>query len=106
MGELGSCWNCGLLWNFSCDDLVWFRLSQAGRRLPGNVEFYADPARAGLMNLIKYGRKMGLVLVGMLIASMVLLGLWERRRSKKRFLEASQKLKELSSESQSGAGDE
>ena len=58
------------------------------------------------MNLIKCGRKMGLVLVGMLIGSMVLLGLWERRKSKKRFLEASQKLRELSSESQSGAGDE
>ncbi|MCH2287466.1 MAG: hypothetical protein MK481_08435 [SAR324 cluster bacterium] len=49
---------------------------------------------------------MGLVLVGMLFASIVLLGLWERHRSKKRFLEASQKLKELSSELQSGASDE
>ena len=58
------------------------------------------------MNLIKCGRKMGLVLVGMLIASMVLLGLWERHRSKKRFLEASRKLKELSSESKSGSSDE
>jgi hypothetical protein len=58
------------------------------------------------MNFFKCGRKMGLVLVGMLFASMVLLGLWERYRSKKRFLEASQKLKELSSEPQSVAGDE
>ena len=58
------------------------------------------------MNLIKCGRKMGLVLVGMLFASIVLLGLWERHRSKKRFLEASQKLKELNSELQSGASDE
>ena len=48
---------------------------------------------------------MGLVLVGMVFASVVLLGMWERRRSKKRFLEASQKLKELSSEFQSGASD-
>ena len=58
------------------------------------------------MNLIKCGIKMGLVLVGMIFAAIVLLGRWERHRSKKRFLEASQKLKELSSESQSGAGDE
>tara|TARA_B100002003_G_C13909923_1_gene442860 strand:+ start:14 stop:190 length:177 start_codon:yes stop_codon:yes gene_type:complete len=58
------------------------------------------------MNLIECGRKMGLVLVGMIFASIVLLGLWERHRSKKRFLEASQKLKELSSELQSGASDE
>jgi len=50
--------------------------------------------------------KMGLVLIGMLFASMVLLGLWERSRSKKRFLEASQKLKELSSKTQSEANDE
>ncbi|MCS5546430.1 MAG: hypothetical protein NZ867_06455 [SAR324 cluster bacterium] len=49
---------------------------------------------------------MGLVLVGMLFASIVLLGMWERNRSKKRFLEASQKLKELNSELQSGASDE
>ena len=48
---------------------------------------------------------MGLVLVGMIFASIVILGLWERHRSKKRFLEASQKLKELSSELQSGASD-
>ncbi|MBC8257527.1 MAG: hypothetical protein H8E38_00775 [SAR324 cluster bacterium] len=41
---------------------------------------------------------MGLVLIGMLFASMVLLGLWERRRSKKRFQEASRKLKDLGSE--------
>ena len=58
------------------------------------------------MNLFKCERKMGLVLIGMLFASMVLLGLWERHRSKKRFMEASQKLKELSSESQSGASNE
>jgi len=49
---------------------------------------------------------MGLVLVGMLFAAIVLLGLWESHRSKKRFLEASQKLKELSSELQSEASDE
>jgi len=49
---------------------------------------------------------MGLVLVGMLFASIVLLGLWERNRSRKRFMEASQKLKELNSELQSGTDDE
>ena len=49
---------------------------------------------------------MGLVLVVMIFTSIVLLGLWERHRSKKRFLEASQKLKELNSELQSGASDE
>ena len=38
---------------------------------------------------------MGLVLIGMLFCSMILLGLWERWRSKKRFLEATRKLKEL-----------
>jgi hypothetical protein len=38
---------------------------------------------------------MGLVLIGMLFCSMILLGLWERRRSKKRYLEATRKLKEL-----------
>ena len=57
------------------------------------------------MNLIKCGRKMGLVLVGMIFAAIVLLGRWERHRSKKRFLEASQKLKELGTELQSGASD-
>ena len=40
---------------------------------------------------------MGLVLVGMLVASMFLLGLWQRRRSKKRFNEAKRKLGELNS---------
>ena len=38
---------------------------------------------------------MGLVLLGMFFCSMILLGLWERRRSKKQFLEATRKLKEL-----------
>ena len=38
---------------------------------------------------------MGLVLIVMLFCSMILLGLWERRRSKKRFLQATRKLKEL-----------
>ena len=41
---------------------------------------------------------MGLVLIGMLFSSMILLGLWERRRSKKRYHEATQKLKELDSD--------
>ena len=40
---------------------------------------------------------MGLVLIGMLVTSMVLLGLWQRRRSKKRFQEAKLKLGELNS---------
>ena len=40
---------------------------------------------------------MGLVLIGMLVASMVLLGLWQRSRAKKRFLEAKRKLRELDS---------
>ena len=46
--------------------------------------------------------KMGLVLIGMLVASMVLLGLWQRRRSKKRFQEAKRKLGELNSMPESG----
>ncbi|MCH2270852.1 MAG: hypothetical protein MK510_10055 [SAR324 cluster bacterium] len=41
---------------------------------------------------------MGLVLIGMLFSTMILLGLWERRRSKKRYHEATRKLKELDSE--------
>jgi len=40
---------------------------------------------------------MGLVLIGMLVASMVLLGLWQRRSAKKRVLEAKRKLRELNS---------
>jgi len=40
---------------------------------------------------------MGLVLIGMLFTSMVLLGLWQRRRAKKSFLEAKRKLRELNS---------
>ena len=44
---------------------------------------------------------MGLLLIAMLAASMVLLGLWQRRRSKKRFLEAKRKLSKLNSMSQS-----
>ena len=40
---------------------------------------------------------MGLVLIGMLVASMVLLGVWQRRIAKKRFLEAKRKLRELNS---------
>ena len=48
---------------------------------------------------------MGLVLIGMLVASMVLLGMWQRRRAKKRFLEAKRKLRELSSTSQSDTKD-
>ena len=38
---------------------------------------------------------MGLVLIGMLVASMVLLGMWQRRSAKKRFQEAKRKLGEL-----------
>ena len=38
---------------------------------------------------------MGLVLIIMLICSMVLLGYWQRRRSKKLFLDAVKKLKEI-----------
>ena len=38
---------------------------------------------------------MGLVLIIMLICSMVLLGYWQRRRSKKLFLNAVKKLKEI-----------
>ena len=40
---------------------------------------------------------MGLVLIGMLFCSMILLGLWQRRRSKKLFKNAIKKLKELDS---------
>ncbi len=40
---------------------------------------------------------MGLVLIGMLFTSMVLLGLWQRRSAKKRFQEAKRKLGELNS---------
>ena len=38
---------------------------------------------------------MGLVLIIMLISSMVILGYWQRRRSKKLFLDAVKKLKEI-----------
>ena len=41
---------------------------------------------------------MGLILIVMLFCSMILLGLWERRRSKKRFLQAKRKLKDLDGE--------
>jgi len=40
---------------------------------------------------------MGLVLIIMLVSSMVLLGYWQRRRSKKIFLDALKKLKEIDS---------
>tara|TARA_Y100001970_G_C14224647_1_gene854846 strand:- start:1579 stop:1722 length:144 start_codon:yes stop_codon:yes gene_type:complete len=40
---------------------------------------------------------MGLVLILMLIISMVILGYWQRRRSKKLFLAAIRKLKEIDS---------
>jgi len=39
----------------------------------------------------------GLVLIGMLFCSMILLGLWQRRRSKRLFKNATKKLKELDS---------
>ena len=48
---------------------------------------------------------MGLVLIGMLVASMVLLGMWQRRRAKKRFLEAKRKLRELDSMPESDTND-
>ncbi|MBS1255979.1 MAG: hypothetical protein MAG581_01789 [Deltaproteobacteria bacterium] len=38
---------------------------------------------------------MGLVLVVMVFTSITLLGLWESRRSRKRFQEAVRKIKEL-----------
>ena len=38
---------------------------------------------------------MGLVLVLMMFTSMTLLGLWEKKRSRKRFQETVRKLKEL-----------
>jgi cytochrome oxidase assembly protein ShyY1 len=38
---------------------------------------------------------MGLVLVLMMFTSITLLGLWEKKRSRKRFQEAVRKLKEL-----------
>ena len=38
---------------------------------------------------------MGLVLVLMMFTSITLLGLWEKKRSRKRFQEALQKLREL-----------
>ncbi len=38
---------------------------------------------------------MGLVLVLMMFLSITLLGLWEKKRSRKRFLEAVRKLREL-----------
>ena len=40
---------------------------------------------------------MGLVLVLMMFTSITLLGLWEKKRSRKRFQEALQKLRELES---------
>ena len=39
--------------------------------------------------------KMGLVLVLMMFISITLLGLWEKKRSRKRFQEAVRKLREL-----------
>ena len=48
---------------------------------------------------------MGLVLIGMLVVSMVLLGLWQRRRAKMRFLEAKRKLRELNSMPESDTND-
>ena len=47
MGRLGACCSCGLLCNISHGDVVWLQLRKAELRLPGNVEFYADSARAG-----------------------------------------------------------
>ena len=38
---------------------------------------------------------MGLVLIFMMFTSITLLGLWEKKRSRKRFKEAVRKLKEL-----------
>ena len=38
---------------------------------------------------------MGLVLILMMFTSITLLGLWEKKRSRKRFQEAVRKLKEL-----------
>ena len=38
---------------------------------------------------------MGLVLILMLFTSFTILGLWEKKRSRKRFQEAVQKLREL-----------
>ena len=40
---------------------------------------------------------MGLVLILMLVCSMVVLGYWQRRRSKKLFLAAIKKLREIDS---------
>ncbi len=40
---------------------------------------------------------MGLILVMMMFTSITLLGLWEKKRSKKRFQEAVRKLRELES---------
>tara|TARA_B100000579_G_scaffold437307_1_gene466121 strand:+ start:2534 stop:2683 length:150 start_codon:yes stop_codon:yes gene_type:complete len=40
---------------------------------------------------------MGLILVMMMFTSITLLGLWEKKRSKKRFQEALRKLRELES---------
>ena len=48
---------------------------------------------------------MGLVLIGMLVASMFFLGMWQRRIAKKRFLEAKRKLRELNSMSESDTND-
>jgi len=48
---------------------------------------------------------MGLVLIGMLVASMVFLGMWQRRMAKKRFLEAKRKLRELNSMPESDTND-
>ena len=40
---------------------------------------------------------MGLVLILMMFVSITLLGLWEKKRSRKRFQEAVRKLRELES---------
>ena len=45
--------------------------------------------------IAKEGGGMGLVLVLMMFTSITLLGLWEKKRSRKRFQEAVRKLREL-----------
>ncbi|MDC0229819.1 hypothetical protein OAK48_02480, partial [Deltaproteobacteria bacterium] len=57
--------------------------------------FYTEKRINKLKNTYCNRGKMGLVLVLMMFTSITLLGLWEKKRSRKRFQEAVRKLREL-----------
>ena len=59
------------------------------------VILYGDKNKIIQKILIAKEGEMGLVLVLMMFTSITLLGLWEKKRSRKRFQEAVRKLREL-----------